>query len=179
MELNQYFEHDLFILINSITKSRNCHKHSSSVLYKDLRTARIQMVIGILCLLMIPQCCFIQTLTGLLCYAYGLRDKGSVALNAMRCCCSVDHIRFHGAFWANRRQPIQNMDVNQEWCLSTDNLNFYMKFAKNLPESGTGANKMLNPLTFQVSHQIDQISNNQVGEQSPPSLKDLVTKSLS
>ena len=131
------------------------------------------MVIGILCL------CFIQTLTGLLCYAYDLRDKGFEALNAMGCCCSIDHIHFHGAFWANRWQPIQNLDVNQEWRLSIDDLNFYMKFAKNLPESGAGANKMLNLLTSQVSNQTDQISNHQVGEQFPPSLKDLVTKSLS
>ena len=42
MELNQYFDPELFNLIDSITKSRNSHKHSSSALYKDLRTARIR-----------------------------------------------------------------------------------------------------------------------------------------
>ena len=117
-----------------------------------LRKTRIQMIIGVLCLTMNPSCCFLQTLNGLLCYAYGLRDKGFKALNTLGCCCSIDHISSHGAFWANKRKAVDQLDRNQSWRLTIDYLNFYMKYAKNLPESADGSNKMLNLLTAQVSH---------------------------
>ena len=42
------------------------------------------MVIGLLCRTMNPQRCFIQTLIGLMCYAYGLRDKGFELLKLMQ-----------------------------------------------------------------------------------------------
>ena len=79
MELDKYFDPELFNLMNSITTSRNSSKHKSSPLYKDLHKSRLQMAISILSFIMNPQCCFLQTLTGLLCYAlyYGLRDKGT------------------------------------------------------------------------------------------------------
>lgn len=128
-----------------------------------------------MCLTMNPQCCFIQTITGLLCYAYGLRDKGFEALNALGCCCSIDHIRSHGAYWASKRQPIQNLEGNQHWRLTIDNLNFHMKYAKNLQEGATGANKMLNLLTSQVSHRTSQTG---ATECHLFTLKQLVLKSM-
>ena len=92
IELDQYFDKELFALIDTITTSNNSAKHSCSLLYKDLRKARIHMQIAILCLTMNPQCCFLQTITGLLCYAYGLRDKGFEVLNSLGCCCSINHV---------------------------------------------------------------------------------------
>ena len=174
MELDNFFIPELFTLIDSITTSRNSTKHSSSALYKELRTARIRMVIAILCLTMNPQCCFLQTITGLLCYAYGLRDKGFEALNALGCYCSIDHIRSHGTYWAGRRQPIQNLDSKQPWRITIDNLNFHMKYAKNLPESATGANKMLNLLTCQTKSAPAPLTL----YKKKPTLKQLVFKAL-
>lgn len=179
MEIDKYFDPELFNFLDTITTSRNSHKHSSSDLYKDLRTARIRMVIAIMCNTMNPTCCFLQTITGLLCYAYGLRDKGFEALNAFGCCCSIDHVRSHGTFWASRKQPILHLDGNQPWRGTIDNLNFYMKFSKNLPESATGPNKMLNLLTCQVSHQTSHTSvSSQTGPFKPLSLKQLAYNSL-
>ena len=152
IELDAYFDPELFEIIDSITQSKASTKHGISVAYKHLRKVRIQNIIGMLCLTMNPNCCFLQTLNGLLCYAYGLRDKGFKALNALGCCCSVDHIRNHGTFWANQKNCIDQLNGLKPWRLTIDNLNFYMKYAKNLPESATGANKMLNLLTAQVSH---------------------------
>ena len=85
MELNQYFEPELF----SLSQNQGTLTSIAAQYYTTIYVlARIQMVIGILWLIMNPQCCFIQTVTGLLCYAYGLRDKGFEALNSMGCCCS-------------------------------------------------------------------------------------------
>ena len=177
IELDQYFDKELFALIDTITTSNNSAKHSYSLLYKDLRKARIHMQIAILCLTMNPQCCFLQTITGLLCYAYGLRDKGFEVLNSLGCCCSIDHVRSHGAYWASRRQPVQNLDGQQPWRLTIDNLNFHMKYAKNLPESATGASKMLNLLTCQVTHHSSRDTPGQTSTDPVP-LKQLVLKAM-
>ena len=177
LELDEFFIPELYKLMEACTTSKNSAKRSSSTLYKDLRKARIRMAISILCLAMNPQCCFMQTITGLLCYAYGLRDKGFEALNTLGCCCSIDHVRAHGAYWASRREPIQNLDGTKPWRISIDNLNFNMKYAKNLPESAAGANKMLNLMTCQVSHRVDTHPTCGKPKQLL-TLKDLVFKSM-
>lgn len=71
-------------------------------------------------------------------YAYGLRNKGFDLLNAVGCTCSIDHVRGHGSYWAGQRNPIQQLNATQFWRVTIDNLNFYLKFAKSLPESSTG-----------------------------------------
>ena len=69
MEIDGYFDQELFNLIDLATQSKTFTKHGSSPAYNHLRKARIQMIIGVLCLTMNPSCCFLQTLNGLLCYA--------------------------------------------------------------------------------------------------------------
>ena len=73
----------------------------------------------------------------------------------MGCTCSIDHIRAHGSYWASRHSPIGQLDTKKFSRVTIDNLNFYIKYAKSLPESSTGAKKMLNLLTAQVTHQKD------------------------
>ena len=124
-----------------------------------------------------PQCCFLQTIVGLLCYAYGLRDKGFDLLNAMGCTCSIDHIRVHGSYWASRHKPILQLNVEKFWRITIDNLNFYLKFAKNLSESSGGAKKMLNLLTGQVTHQVST-SVNDTNQNRPLRLLELVQNSI-
>ena len=128
----KYFVPELYNILDACTKSRTATKEGSTTSHKHTRKTRIQMVIGILCLTMNPACCFVQTMTGLLCYAYGLRDKGFKALNALGACCSIDHVRSHGAFWAGKRTPVQNLDPTKPWRVTIDSLNFHIKFAKNL-----------------------------------------------
>ena len=70
MELSSYFEPQLVQFIDTITKSTNSSKDKSSMLYEDLRRSRVCMIIALLCFTMNPQCCFIQTIVGLMCYAY-------------------------------------------------------------------------------------------------------------
>ena len=48
---------------------------------------------------------------------------------------------------------IHELNVHKLWRMSLDNLNFHIKYAKNLPEAATGAKKMLNLITGQVSHE--------------------------
>ena len=105
-----------------------------------------------------PNCCFFQTLIGLICYAYGLRDKGFDVLNTLGCTCSIDHLRNHGAFWANKRKAVEELDKTRPWRIPIDNLNFHIKFAKNLPGSSNGAKKMLNLITGQVTIGTSEIS---------------------
>ena len=89
MELDSFFDPQLFSLIDTVTKSTNSIRDKPSIFYEHLRHSRIRMIIAILCLTMNPQCCFVQTLMGLMCYAYGLRDKGFDLLNTMGCTCSI------------------------------------------------------------------------------------------
>lgn len=154
MELSSYFEPQLVQFIDTITKSTNSSRDKSSMLYEDLRRSHVCMIIALLCFTMNPQCCFIQTIVGLMCYAYGLRDKEFDLLNTMGCTCSIDHIRTHGSYWTSRHKPILQLNAKKFWRVTIDNLNFYLKFAKSLPESSSGAKKMLNLLTGQVTHQV-------------------------
>ena len=82
MDLGPYFEPQLVEFIDTITRSTNSSKEKSSMLYEDLRCSRVRMIIALLCFTMNPQCCFIQTIVGLMCYAYGLWDKG-IQLDAL------------------------------------------------------------------------------------------------
>ena len=93
----------------------------------------------------------------------------------MGCTCSVDHIRAHGSYWASRHKPILQLDVKKFWRITIDNLNFYLKFAKNLSESSGGAKKMLNLLTGQVTHQIS-VSVDDTKPKKPLRLTDMVHK---
>ena len=88
-----------------------------------------------------PACCFLQTLLGLVSYTNGLRDSGFEALNTFRCTSSIDHIRTHGTFWAEKRNAIDEIDKKSFWRISFDNLNL-RKFSKKLTEGG-GAKRML------------------------------------
>ena len=166
MSLESIFvEPQLTHIIDTITKYKNASKEKCSKLYEDLHYTRVRMcmIVALLCFTMNPQCLFIHTLLGLVCYAYGLRDKGFELLNTMGCTCSIDHIRTHGAYWASRHKPILQLNPTGFWQITIDNLNFYLKFAKSLTESSSGAKKMLNLLTGQVTHQVSPRITKQVG----------------
>ena len=179
LELDSYFDKELVSVIDSITTHSNKHDYNKcSNLYQDLRSSRIKMVIALLCFTMNPSCCFFQTLVGLLCYAYGLRDKGFEMLNALGCSSSIDHIRSHGSFWATHRQAINELDASKFWRASIDNLNFNIKFAKNLPEGSTGAKKMLNLITGQITHQGGTGDNKTNYKNGVPSLTELVHRHI-
>ncbi len=94
--LDQYFNEELIEVIKCITQADSEKEGSHSALYKTKKNLRIRMIIGMLCMTMNPQCCFIQTALGLICYAYGLREAGFDMLNAAGCTCSMDHVRQHG-----------------------------------------------------------------------------------
>ena len=127
------------------------------------------MIIALLCFTMNPSCCFFQTLVGLLCYAYGLRDKGFEMLNALGCSSSIDHIRAHRSFWAIQR-------VGRKQILADLHRKF-IKFAKNLPEGSTGAKKMLNLITRQSS--TNSTSNNKPSQKKGvPTLTELIHRHI-
>ncbi len=107
---------------------------------------RIKMSIALMAFTMNPQSCFLQTLTGLLCYGYGLRDKGFDILNVLGCTCGIDTIRKHGSYWAERRSATQELNPASFWRLSVDNLNFKIKFAKSIGSGSAGAKKQLDLL---------------------------------
>ena len=71
--LDAYFDPDLVSIIDSITTHNNTRSYNTcSKLYQDQRACRIKMIIALLCFTMNPNCCFYQTLVGMMCYAYGL-----------------------------------------------------------------------------------------------------------
>ena len=67
-----------------------------------------------------PKACFFQTLIGLVCYSFGLRDRGYDMLNALGICYSSDQVRKHGSTWANRRRATDELDRRQFWRVSFD-----------------------------------------------------------
>ena len=108
------------------------------------------MANSILCIAMNPKAIFLQTLIGLIAYAYGLKDTGFSLLNMLGCCCSIDQDRNHGSFWAKKRTASDELlrDIVALWRVSFDNLNYRIKYAKKLTTSGP--KKMLNLITSQV-----------------------------
>ena len=99
-----------------------------------------------------PKSNFIQTILGLHCYGYGLRDAGFDILNTFGCICSVDHIRRHGKYWSRVRKSINELDKTKFWRVSMDNLNFKLKFAKTFTMLSNSPHKMLNLITGQVTY---------------------------
>ena len=79
------------------------------------------------------------------------RGKRFEVFNTHGCTCSIDHLKNHGAFWANKHKAVEELDKTRPWRISIDNLNLHIKFAKNLPGSSNGAKKMLNLITGQVT----------------------------
>ena len=74
---------------------------------------------------------------------------------------------------------INELDVKKLWHATLDNLNYHIKYAKNLPEGSTGASKMLNLITGQVSHEnhVKPQANKQPN--NPSTLSEIVLKSES
>lgn len=153
MDLGLYFEPQLVEFIDTATRSTNSSKEKSSMLYEDLRCSRVRMIIALLCFTMNPQCCFIQTIVGLV-LCIRPTGQGIWFTKYNGCTCSIDHIRSHGSYWASRHIPTVHLNTKKFWRITIDNLNFYLKFAKSLSESSSGAKKMLNLLTGQVTHQV-------------------------
>lgn len=112
-----------------------------------MRKLRIMTIISLLCDTKNPSVTFIQTI-GLFCYAYGLRDKGFELLNAFGCSCSVDHVHRHGDYWSSQRSMMDELDVKKLWRVSFDNLNFKLKYSKDIKGEG-GPKRALNLITGQ------------------------------
>ena len=75
--------------------------------------------------------------------------------------CSVDHIRRHGHFCSNQRNAIDELDKYKFWRLTIDNLDFKIKYTKNIGNTALcGVKKMLNLITGQVSTRTHEIIRN-------------------
>ena len=130
-KLGSIFNSNLVTVIDNITTLDSSKRGTHSKLYSDMRKIRIYMIISLLCYTLNPSAVFLQTLIGLFCYAYGLRDKGFEILNAFGCTCSIDHIRKHGNYWATQRNAIDELNTKQLLRVSFDNLNYKIKFRRN------------------------------------------------
>ena len=149
-KLNSYFNKDLLNLVDTITTSDTSKAgHIPSDLYKDTRRIRVKVAVGLLCFTMNPTSSFLQTLLGLVCYSYGLRDAGFDILNTCGVTCSIDQIRRHGKYWAKQRNMVEELSTQTLWRITIDNLDFKLKYAKNIGSSVL--KKMLNLITGQVS----------------------------
>ena len=130
--LEQYFNKDLVDVIDTITTSRWTDSgHTQTESYKHTRKLRVLTIAAMLSYAMNPKACFFQTLIGLVCYSFGLRDRGYDMLNALGICCSSDQVRKHGSIWANKRRATDELDGRQFWRVSFDNLNFKMNLLKH------------------------------------------------
>ena len=93
-QIDKYFNKHLVQLVDEITTSQHAreHPHSQSVQYQEARHMRVRMVIVLMCFTMIPFCNFFETLLGLVCYSFGLRDGGFSIFNLFGVTSSIDHI---------------------------------------------------------------------------------------
>ena len=121
-----------------------------------MRNLRIFTIISLLCYTKNPSITFTQTIIGLFCYAYGLHNKGFEILNALGCCYSVDHIWRHGDYWSGQRSMIDELDLKKLWRVSFDNLNFKLKYSKDIKGDG-GPQCALNLITGQVAFTQDKL----------------------
>lgn len=138
-EFAKYFNNDLenFFLAATYSQKSTHRKHNSPD--HDLRQMLcIRMAIAILCLALNRKSVFMQTLVGLVAFAHGLSDLGFDVLNMLGCCCSADHIRRRGSFWAKKGKCSDELmcDNVNFWRASFDNLNYKMKYAKKLCTRG-------------------------------------------
>ena len=173
-KLEPYFNTKLIKFVDDITTSTKSEHTTHSQLYTDMRKLRTYMIISLLCYTKNPSIVFFQTIIGLFCYAYGLRDKGFEILNAFGCSCSIDHVRRHGDYWSSHRSALNELDVKKLWRISFDNLNFKMKYSKDLKSDG-GPDRALNLITGQVAHTHKQES---TCVHEVPSLKELSQNKL-
>ena len=147
-KLNSYFNKDLLNLVDTITHTSKAG-HIPPDLYKDTRRIRVKVAVGLLCFTVNPTSSFLQTLLGLVCYSNGLRDAGFDILNTCGVTCSIDQIRRHGKYWAKQRNMVEELSTQTLWRIAIDNLDFKLKYAKNIGSSVL--KKMLNLITGQVS----------------------------
>lgn len=167
-KLESYFDPDLVKFINTVTTSKKSERVQHSQLYTDMKKLRTFMIISLLCYNTNPSAVFLLTLIGLFCYAYGLRDKGFEIMNAFGCSCSIDQVRRHGDHWADKRSVTDELDSKQLWRVSFDNLNFKMKYSKDLVGDAGPKRALTGQVVF--SGKVDHVMN------TVPSLKVLSQK---
>ena len=173
--MDEYFEPELVDAITTSDSSRRSSDMGTG--YKKARSRKICMTIALLCNAMDPRCTFVQLLLGLVAYSSGLQDKGFDYLNSFGCVAGVDLVRQHGSLWAKQRSATDELVNAQLWRASLDNLNFKMKFAKNL--TGAELHRMLNLITSQVSFRSGSRALEGVESVgSVPTLKSLAKQSL-
>lgn len=149
--IDHYFNTDLVTFVDRITTSDTgrTHPQPNLSLYKDIRKAWVKMIVALLSYTMNPSISFMQTLVGLVCYSFGLQDAGFKILNMLGITCSVDSVRRHGNFWSKKRKPVDELDKSRFWRVSIDNLDFKLKYAKNIGSTVAGGLKNL--ITGQVT----------------------------
>ena len=153
--LEKYIDPELLKFLDDVTMSESSlHAKETSIHHNTGKKLKCIMISAIMANCMDPRSCFLQTLLGLSCYAQGLRDKGVKLLNAFGVTCSVFHIRQHGSFWAKMRDAVKEINPHACWRVTFDNLDFRMKFAKNIMEGGH-LKRMLHLLTSQVSFRVN------------------------
>ena len=175
-KFESFFNSELLNLISKLAKSQKSENKTPSKLYNDMRKLSIFTINSLLCYTKNPSITFIQTIIGLFCYAYGLRDKRFEILNAFGCSCSVDHIRRHGDYWSSQRSMMDELDSKKLWRVSFDNLNFKLRYSKDIKGEG-GPKRALNLITGQVAYTEchDKVS---TPANNIPSLKELAKKKL-
>ena len=129
-------------------------KCDSATGHQPKQRLKLQMVIALLCNIQNKSVIMMQTVVGLVAYACGLRDKGFSILNKFGVICSINHIRREASKWSDMRKCSDEIDKAAFWRISFDNLNFKRKFAKTFQTTGQVLGRILNLLTGQVSHQI-------------------------
>lgn len=175
-KFESFFNPELLSLIGKLTKSQKSENKTPSKLYNDMRKLRIFTIISLLCYTKNPSITFIQTIIGLVCYAYGLRDKGFEILNAFGCSCSVDHVRRHGDYWSGQRSMMDELDLKKLWRVSFDNLNFKLRYSKDIKGEG-GPKRALNLITGQVAYTQCHDKGSTMANNIPP-LKELAKLKL-
>ena len=120
---------------NCMNSIKFCEQSASKRISSSLLRFGIvcMMVCAILANNMDPRKTFLQTLVGLACYAQGLRDKGMKLLNSFGVTSSIFHIRRHGSY----RSAIKELNPGAFWRATFDNLDFKIKFAKNISVGDT------------------------------------------
>ena len=124
-EFNKYFHEEMKNFFLAATSSkRSKHRKADSPFLNLRRLLCIRMAISLLCLAMNPKAVFMQTLVGLIAYAYGLNDMGFDILNILGVTCSIDQVKKHGTIWSKMRNASEELmhGAANFWRASLDKL---------------------------------------------------------
>ena len=114
-------------------------------------TFKVHMILAILCNIVNRNSLLVQNLIGMLLYRGVVKERVYDVSSMFGVSSSLSTVNRISKYWANTRNPTDEIDDEKLIKVSIDNLNFKRKFAKTVHAGGHVDGRMLNLITSQVT----------------------------